>query len=92
MTASKVPCISSLRQKRASRVIFPNCRYEVATPGASTGVVTGVRERSRRLAYDAGGSPPRREAAPRFCRSLKARFAPTTFYLNEPMSVLKSWG
>jgi hypothetical protein len=35
VTTSKVPRISSLRQKRASLEIFPNCRYEVATPGAS---------------------------------------------------------
>ena len=36
VTASKVVRISSLRQKRASRESFSNCRYEVATPGAST--------------------------------------------------------
>jgi len=41
-------------------------------PGASTGVATGVRERSRRLPYGGGGSPPRREPAPRFCRPAKA--------------------
>jgi hypothetical protein len=36
VTASKVPRISSLRQKRASLEDFPNCCYEIATPGAST--------------------------------------------------------
>jgi len=35
VTASKVAPVSSLRQKRASRLHFANCRYEVATPGAS---------------------------------------------------------
>ena len=36
VTASKVLRSSSLRQKRASLESFSNCRYEVATPGAST--------------------------------------------------------
>ena len=35
VTASEVVRISSLRQKRASPESFSNCRYEVATPGAS---------------------------------------------------------
>ena len=36
MTTPKVARISRLRQKRASRESFSNCRYEVATRGAST--------------------------------------------------------
>ena len=59
VTTPKVARISRLRQKRASRESFSNCRYEVATPGAST-IFRGAWPRG--LPYTVTRSPLRRLA------------------------------
>ena len=70
VTTPKVARISRLRQKRASRESFSNCRYEVATPGASTIYSSGFAPRTPLHALSLAASPARSDRVARSRRSL----------------------